>query len=182
MATLSEREKEEIVTLLARFHTPAQVVVSMRENLGVEVDRFQVRTYDPTNARYEGGDRWRAIFEAARSAYLNSFEDLPIARPAYRLNELQKNYDRASRTGNLALANAILKQAAWETGRVPVSEPRKRHAGPWSVADMTPEERRAKMAQLIDEALGRQGNAKVAAAQGPSETLSEAKGELEKAA
>jgi hypothetical protein len=166
MATLSEQEKAEIVTLLACFNTPAQVVVRMREHSGVEVDRFQVRAYDPTNARYEGGEKWRSMFEQARAAYLDSFEDVPIARPAYRLNELQKNYDRASQAGNLVLANSILKQAAWEVGRIPAREAKEPFPGYFSVRDMSPEERRAKFAQLIDEAFGRKG--KQAAAAGPA--------------
>lgn len=158
MATLSDREKEEIVTLLARFRAPAQVVVHMREQWGVEVDRFQVRAYDPTNARYEGGDKWRPIFEAARAAYLGSIEDVPIAHAGYRLNELQRNYDRASQVGNLVLANAILRQAAWEIGRIPARQFGERNAGPLSVHDMSPEERRARMVEILNDALGRRGD------------------------
>ena len=52
MATLTELEKAEIVRLLACYRTPSQVVVEMRA-LGVQVDRFQVRAYDPTNPRFE---------------------------------------------------------------------------------------------------------------------------------
>ncbi len=158
MAKLSEREKEEIVTLLARFRSPAQVVVHMREHWGVEVDRFQVRSYDPTNARYEGGDKWRSVFEAARAAYLGSIEDVPIAHAGYRLNELQRNYDRASQAGNLVLANAILRQAAWEAGRIPAREPLERNTAPLAVRDMTPEERRARMVEILNDALGRRGD------------------------
>lgn len=154
MATLSEQEKEEVVRLLACYHTPSQVVVQMRE-CGVEVDRFQVRSYDPTNARYEAGERWRALFERERTAYLTQVDDIPIAKPAYRLNELQKNYDRASQMGNLVLANAILRQAAWEVGRTPVQRPDMYGAGDQSYRHMTVEERRAKMAEILNDAIAR---------------------------
>ena len=79
MAVLSDREKQEIVTLLAQFVKPADVVVHIRREFGTEIDRFQVRAYDPTNPRYEGGDRWRPIFDAAREAYLSAIEAVPIA-------------------------------------------------------------------------------------------------------
>lgn len=114
MAKLSEPEKQEIVRLLAHFNTPAEVVVAMREHHGLEVDRFQVRAYDPTKARYEGGDKWREIFVAERSKYLHDNDGIPIAHKAFRLNELQKSLVRAQRSGNIVLANAILAQAAKE--------------------------------------------------------------------
>jgi len=152
MATLTEREKAEIVRLLACYRTPSQVAVEMRAS-GVEVDRFQVRAYDPTNPRFEAGERWRALFEKERAAFIGEIDDIPIAKPAFRLNMLQQHLEAARQAGNLVLANAILKQAAWEVGRLPV-EP----AGAWRPASsaydgMSPEERRAEMLRLVGEAL-----------------------------
>jgi len=118
MAALSDSEKHAIVTLLGQFARPADVVVHMRRNFGVEIDRFQVRSYDPTNPRYEGGAKWRPIFEAARTAYLSSIEAVPIAHKAYRLNELQRILEAAKASGNYVLAASILRQAAREVGDV----------------------------------------------------------------
>ena len=90
MAELSEQQKHSIVTQLAIFARPAEVVAHMLEEWGIEIDRFQVRAYDPTNARFEGGERWRLLFETTRSAYLDDVAKVPIAHRAYRLNELQR--------------------------------------------------------------------------------------------
>lgn len=117
MAALSEIEKREIVTLLGQFARPTDVVLHMRQVFGVVVDRFQVRTYDPTNARYEAGPKWRPVFDAARSAYLTSIADVPIAHAAYRLDILQQLLMSAIRQGNISLALSILAQAARESGR-----------------------------------------------------------------
>lgn len=152
MARLTEAEKQEIVTLLARFHSPTQVVVHMREHWGLDVDRFQVRTYDPANPRYEAGPKWREIFEATRAAYLNSIEHIPIARAAYRLNELQNIYDRAVDMGNLPLAKAILRQAAWETRGAQVGEARPVANAGSGCRHMTYEERRAELNALWERA------------------------------
>lgn len=155
---LTEPEKQAIVTLLAQFHRPVEVVVQMREQFGVEVDRFQVRVYDPTNPRYEGGEKWRSIFDAARAAYLSAIEDVPIAHAAYRFNELQNCYDQARKMGNLALASAMLRQAAWETKGLRAAAPARRTSLPFDPTEMTPEERRAKMVELLNDALRRKND------------------------
>ncbi|QPQ54383.1 DUF2280 domain-containing protein [Allosphingosinicella flava] len=157
MAKLTDAEKQEIVTLLAQFCSPADVVVHMRANYGIEIDRFQVRAYDPTNSRYEGGAKWRPIFEQARSAYLKAIEDIPIAQPAFRLNELQRNYFRARDSGNLVLANKILWQAAMETKRIPSSDSRKDTHELYYPYNLTPEERRAELVRIFERALDRRG-------------------------
>ena len=68
MAILSERDKRSIVILLAQFESAAAVVVQMREFYGVNTDRFQVRTYDPTCNRYEAGQRWQSVFLGERDS------------------------------------------------------------------------------------------------------------------
>jgi len=117
MAALSDSEKHEIVTLLGQFVRPADVVIHIRQRFGVQIDRFQVRTYDPTNPRYEAGPNWRPIFDAAREAHLASIKAIPIAHKGYRLNTLQRILDAAMKAGNVRLAARILAQAAREAGR-----------------------------------------------------------------
>jgi hypothetical protein len=160
MAKLTEPQKYEIVSLLAQFVSPANVVVHMREWSCIEIDRFQVRSYDPTNARYEGGDKWRLVFDEVRRAYLASLADIPIAHAAFRLNELHRNYLKARDSGNLVMANATLEQAAKEAGglltnerKIKIDETRD------AIRDMTPEERRVAVVQMLDAALKRKINA-----------------------
>lgn len=118
MADLSEEAKLFIVRALARFSSPAEVVVMIREDFDIATSIQQVRTYNPDHPKFEAGEKWRPIFEAVRKAYLEDVSAIPIASHAFRLNALQKNYDRAMKLGNLVLANATLEQAAKEVGGV----------------------------------------------------------------
>lgn len=156
---LSEQEKHVIVTLLAQFHRPADVVVQLREHFGVEVDRFQVRSYDPTNPRYEAGEKWRSIFKIAREAHLRSVDDVPIAHLAYRLGELQKLYERAAQAGNLVLASALLRQAAWETCGMKAARPAPSAADQFGPASMSAAERRERVGDMLKAALEQAGTA-----------------------
>lgn len=153
MATLSEIEKHELVTLLAQFKRPADVVVHMRRQFSVEIDRFQIRSYDPTNPRYEGGARWRPIFDAAREAYLSSIEAIPIAHKGYRLNTLQRILDVALRRGDVAFAASILVQAAKEVG--PVSRKMTFSSPARPQAFRSPEARQATIAEICGKLLPR---------------------------
>jgi hypothetical protein len=153
MAVLKDAEKCAIVTLLARFTRPSDVVVYVRRHFGLEIDRFQVRSYDPTNPRYEGGAKWRPIFEAAREAYLSSIEAIPISHKGYRLNTLQQILDMAMRRGDVALAASILVQAAKEAG--PISRSNGLVAPARSQAISTAEQRDEAMAAIIRKATAR---------------------------
>ena len=156
MTKLTDPEKLEIVKLLASYCSPAEVVVAMREQHGVEVDRFQVRAYDPTKARYEAGDKWRAIFDAERSKYLRDIDGIPIANKAFRLNELQKNYFRAQRSGNIVLANATLAQAAKETrGASNMRSQIDMQSKISSSGELSPEKMRTQARGIVDAILGR---------------------------
>ncbi|BAV65206.1 DUF2280 domain-containing protein [Sphingobium cloacae] len=156
MADLPEEAKLSIVQALARFSSPAEVVVMIREDFGIDTTIQQVRTYNPEHPKFEAGEKWRPIFEAVRKAYLEDVSSIPIASQAFRLNVLQKHYDRALRQGNLVLANATLEQAAKEVGgiltnarNVNVQQAR------GSFRDLTSEERRTAAAELIRDALSK---------------------------
>lgn len=143
-----------IVTELAQFRRHADVARMITEETGVTVDRFQVRTYDPTKAAYAGGEKWREIFDQVRSRYLSSIESVPIAHKAYRLNVLQQICDNARDRGNLVLAAATLEQAAKEVGNALTNERNIRMNGPMnSLSELTPEERRAMVAEMLRNAL-----------------------------
>lgn len=154
MAALTEADKREIVVLLAQFTSYSNVVVIMRNQCGVDVDRFQVRTYDPTNPRYAAGEKWREIFDGVRNAYLRSIETVPIAHKAFRLNALQRLLDKATASGNLVLACSILEQAAKEVGSALT------HARSIAIErndtgfrDLSADERRERVAKMLHEAL-----------------------------
>ena len=156
MADLPQEAKLYIVQALARFSSPAEVVVLVRDDFGIETTIQQVRTYNPEHPKYEAGEKWRPIFEAVRKAYLEDVSSIPIASQAFRLNALQKNYDRAMKHGNVVLANATLEQAAKEVGGVLTNA---RNVSVQQTAggfrDLTSEERRMAVAEMIANALSK---------------------------
>lgn len=156
MAELPEDTKLEIVRAFARFCSPAEVVAMVRDEFGIETTVQQVRTYNPEHPRFEVGEKWLPIFEAARTAYLENISAIPIASQAFRLNALQKSYDKAWRAGNIVLANATVEQAAKEVGGVLTNQRNfnvEKKGG--SFRDLTIEERRAAVAELIRAALAK---------------------------
>ena len=77
MARLSEPQKVEIVRLLGAGATPPQVAARMRENHGITVDRFQIRAYDASGPRFEGGAHLSDLFWEQREAYQNELASRP---------------------------------------------------------------------------------------------------------
>lgn len=116
MAELTTEQKHAIVTLLACYIPPAEVVVAMREDHGVETDVAQIATYDPTKLKFAAGDWARTMFAEVRARFHDRQVESPIASQAYRLSVLQRNLQYAMKTGNRMLANQTLKQAAEEVG------------------------------------------------------------------
>jgi len=146
MATLTDEVKHEIVTALASFCGYAETARHIRACFGITVDRFQVRTYDPTNWAYSAGEKWRAIFDQARKAFLQQVADIPIAHGAYRLKQLQSLLDEATQAGNIRLAMKILERAAIEAGSIPAHELRYR-----ACQSPAAEERRTHMRPLVHQ-------------------------------
>jgi hypothetical protein len=122
MAKLTDELKTEIVVRLAQYEGYSEIARILLAEYSVSVTRFQARSYDPTKPTYAAGDKWREIFWATRNSYLNAVDQVPIAHQAYRLNELQRNYDSARYSGNIVLANKTLEQAAKEVGGVLTKE------------------------------------------------------------
>ena len=154
MTKLTDEIKHLIVTQLAQFGGYADVARVITAETGVAVDRFQVRTYDPTKASYAGGEKWPEIFEQVRSRYLGSIESVPIAHKAYRLNVLQQICDDARSRGNVVLVAATLEQAAKEVGNSLTNERNIRVNGSTnSLSELTSEERRAMVAKMLQSAI-----------------------------
>lgn len=153
MSKLNDETKNLIVTQLAQFRGYAEVARAVTEETGVSVDRFQVRSYDPTNMAYAGSDKWRAIFETTRHSYLHSIETVPLANKAYRLNELQRNYSDVRAKGNLVLANAVLEQAAKEMQDAHKARHMNDEVRKSPYAHMTSDERRLAVTDMLRQAL-----------------------------
>lgn len=155
MAELTEPQKSEIVEGLACFREPASIIAHFRLEHGLELSHKQVGRYDPTRPYYDAGEKWREIFEARREAYLDSVASVPVAHQGYRLNMLQKGVEAAEKASDWPLVAQLLEQAAKEVGgtltnrrKLEVSE-----TGWQRAVDMTPDERRAALAELIRQAI-----------------------------
>lgn len=122
MATLKEPVKMFIVQSLACFETPQQVVDAVRERYGIEIDRQQVASYDPTKATCRGISKaLKKLFEDTRREFRANIENIAIANKAFRLMELQKMYEDSGK--NKRAKQNLLKQAFQETdGRVTKQE------------------------------------------------------------
>ena len=122
MATLREPVKIFIVQSLACFETPQQVVDAVREEFGIEIERQQVASYDPTKATCRGmSKKLKDLFTRTRKDFRANIEDIAIANKAFRLKELQGMYDDSGK--NKRLKQNLLKQAFQETdGRVTKQE------------------------------------------------------------
>lgn len=154
MAELTDPQKREIVEALACFSTPTEIINHFRSEHGLEIDHKQVGRYDPTRAAYEAGEIWREIFDVKRKAYLEEVATVPAANQGYRLQVLQEGIEAAKKARNWPLVAQLLEQSAKEVGGVltnerslKVDDRRQR------VADMTPEDRKAALAELIRQAL-----------------------------
>ena len=159
MADLTDQQKTKIVLGHARFMSPSDIVVMLREEHGVESDTAQVVRYNPAKACYEGGERWRPIFEEARKAFLHEIAAVPVAHQAYRLNLLQEGIDGARKAKNWALVASLAEQAAREIGGIYTNQRslRVEDNARARAADMTPEDRRAAMAAIIRQAMEQRG-------------------------
>lgn len=154
MAELTEDQKTFIVQSLARFMSPADVSRAMKEEYDLEVVIQQICKFDPTRPAYEAGEKWRPIFEATRKRFLEEVSDVPISQQAYRLQILQQNLGQALKMKNLKLANETLKQAAEEMGGILTNERNVNLEKRGGFRDLTPDERRMAVADMLREALG----------------------------
>lgn len=154
MAVLTDDFKREIVLQLARFRRPAEVVEYMRDVHDIEVTVQQVRTYDPTNPRFEADrDKWEPVFNAAREAYTSDIKQVVVANQSWRLNELHDLYAKAKKAKNHKLCADLLEQISRECGgaftnsrELNVNDARK-------PANMDSEDRKAMLGAIIGEAI-----------------------------
>jgi hypothetical protein len=128
MAALPTAVKLHIITALACFESPTQVVTSVKEQFGLVLSRQRIEAWHPERVAGTHLDaKWRDIFEDTRKRLLAELDNIPIAHRSYRLRQLGRNLERAEDMRNLTLVLQVLEQAAKEMGDVYVN---RRSAGP----------------------------------------------------
>lgn len=113
MAILKEPIKIFIVQSLARMDTPQQVADAVKQEFGVEVERQQIASYDPTKATGKNlSKKLRTLFEKTRREFQENVLDIPLANKAFRLKELQDMYtNTGGKPLNRVIRQKLLKQA-----------------------------------------------------------------------
>jgi len=119
MATLKDNHKEFIINQLACYRSPSEVQELVRINYDLEVSTSQIAYYDPDTVRSGNlSEKWRRMHRSTRNDYLEEASKVPIFHKAYRLQEMQQNYNKVKKSGNISLAQQILVEAAKEAGGV----------------------------------------------------------------
>lgn len=115
MAALKEPVKIFIVQALACRDTPQEVAEAVKQEFGIQIDRMQCSSYDPTKqAGRNLGKELKKLFEETREKFDAGLIDIPIANKHYRLKQYQKQLERNSK--NVVMSLKILEQAAKDTG------------------------------------------------------------------
>jgi hypothetical protein len=150
LAELTDEQKLEVVTRLARWDTPAEIMHDFRSR-EIDVSHKQIGSYDPTRSYYEAGDQWAEIFHASRKAFLEAVSHIPCANQSYRLQVLQKGIDASLKAGKYPTAAALAEQASKEVGgaysnerNVNINDARRPNP-----RDLSPEERKNALAEAI---------------------------------
>jgi len=151
MPKLNIEQKDEIVSMLACFRQPNEIVRHFQLVHGIAMDHKQVGRYDPTRSYFAGGERWRSLFQAKREEYLRDAASIPVAHLAYRLTVLQEGVEEAKSMGNWKLVAQLLKQAAKEVGNSPIGSFQGGGNGS-SAQGLSHEERRLAFAELVRKA------------------------------
>lgn len=114
---LTDEVQTFVVTSLAMFDTPMTVADAVKKDFGIEITRQAVECYDPTKkAGAKLAEKWKALFEEARKAFVEDTASIAISHKTVRLRALQRMSEKAEDMRNLPLAAALLEQAAKEMG------------------------------------------------------------------
>ncbi|MEG1709450.1 hypothetical protein D3C80_1031340 [compost metagenome] len=114
MAALKEPVKIFIVQSLACRDTPQEVVVLVKQEFEIDIDRRQCENYDPT--KYSGRNlskKFKDLFIETRKKFDEGLIDIPIANKHYRFRQYQKQLDKSK---NAKFSLKILEQAAKDVG------------------------------------------------------------------
>ena len=116
MARLTEQHKKYIVTRLACFAKPSEIVAALKEEMGVTASTQQVGFYDPTNVNGEKqlSRELKDLFQKTRAKFRASEGDIAISTRTWRLQVLQRLVEQNPK--NTKLIRECLEQAAKEVG------------------------------------------------------------------
>ncbi|KQT52260.1 DUF2280 domain-containing protein [Aureimonas sp. Leaf427] len=127
---LTDEVRTHIVQGLACFDSPSVVAASVKKEFDVTVSPQAVEAYDPTKrAGRNLSEKWRTLFEAARTSFVEDTARIGISHRAVRLRALQRMAEKAEDMRNLALAAQLLEQAAKEMGEAYSNRHRLEHTG-----------------------------------------------------
>lgn len=114
---LSNEARTFVVQALACFDTPSTVAEAVKKEFGAVVTRQHIESFDPTKKAGQNlAPKWKALFESARSQFLDDTTSIGVSHRAVRLRSLNRMIAKAEDMGNLSLAAQLLEQAAKETG------------------------------------------------------------------
>lgn len=153
MATLKDEQKVFIVRHLARFRSPAEVVVEFKNEYGIDIQLQQVVIYDPTRAKFAAGARWKDLFNELREAFIKDVDAIPSAHQGFRVNMLHAMAMEAFKKKNYNQAQSLLKQAAEEVGGVLTNERHMKIDKTDGFRALEPEERRDRIKDIMAEIL-----------------------------
>lgn len=114
---LTDEARTFVVQSLAMFDPPSVVVAAVKKEFELQITPQGCEAYDPTKrAGHKLHEKWRALFDETRKAFLEDTSKLGISHRAVRLRTLQRMAERSETQGNLALTAQLLEQAAKELG------------------------------------------------------------------
>lgn len=148
---LTDHDRTEIVTRLAMYDTPPQIVAALAER-NVKITRQAVAKYDPTRS-FSVSARWSTLFYDTRKRWISEIVKEPIAHRAFRLRKLQQIFEDASQRGELSIAASILEQAAKEVGGLYTNKSVVDQRTTATFEDITPGEKRNMLSDRIRLAL-----------------------------
>jgi hypothetical protein len=112
---LKPEQQVFIVQCLARFMSPTEVVLAVKEEFSFEIKRELVRHYNPEQSD-DVAEQWKTLFEQERKTFLEKIERIGVSHLVDRLDQIQGVIARARRTRNDDLLLRALRQAAEDEG------------------------------------------------------------------
>lgn len=116
-AKLTEEARAFVVQQLAMYDAPSVVAKALKADFGLVITPQAIEAYDPTKrAGAKIAEKWKALFNSTRKAFLDDSATIGIANRSVRLRRLERMAAQAEGMGNLALAAQLHEQAAKEMG------------------------------------------------------------------
>lgn len=122
MATLTPEQKKFLVVRAAMFERGCDIIRDFDAEYGFEPAKEQVHRYQfKRKDKSQPNKELRALYDAARAAFLADVCAIPIANRAYRLQKLNDMFHTAIDANSLdgvEVAAKLVEQAAKEVGDV----------------------------------------------------------------